>query len=224
MVIAGIYLAEEDDEDDAGGDLMAWASLYSSETGMWSMSTSINVDSVGDAGLPSLLARDAINFILENGERILKYRLVGGVLSVITAPPHHETNMIVTAVQDGELGATIVEGYRLHLWSWRETNPDGGIVEWARSKVIELDVMIPISIGDPLTTFDLAGFAEGINSIFISSNDDIFTVELKYSQITKMGKRTSDSPIFPFMSFYTPGKSLFLHIYVTQYLFRLLQN
>jgi hypothetical protein len=43
--------------------------------------TSIN------AGLPSLLARDAINFILENGERILKYRLVGGVLSVITAPP-----------------------------------------------------------------------------------------------------------------------------------------
>jgi hypothetical protein len=28
MVIAGIYLAEEDDEDDAGGDLMAWASLY----------------------------------------------------------------------------------------------------------------------------------------------------------------------------------------------------
>jgi hypothetical protein len=38
------------------------------------------------------------------------------------------------------------------------------------------------------------------------------------------GKRTSGRPIFPFMSFYTLGKVLFLHIYMTQYLFRLLQN
>nr|AVY91825.1 F-box domain [Saccharum hybrid cultivar SP80-3280] len=194
VVIAGIYDAEEEDDDDEGdadGGPVGWASLYSSETGVWSASTSINVDSFIDVVLPSLLIRDAIYFILENGEKILKYGMVGGVLSVINAPPQHEPNMIFATAQDGELGAATVEFYSLHLWSWRATDPDGGIGEWVRCRVIELDVMIPISIGDPLTMFDLAGFAEGTGSIFISANDDIFTVELKSGQITKTGKRTS---------------------------------
>jgi hypothetical protein len=93
--------------------------------------------------------------------------------------------MIFATAQDGELGATIVEFYSLHLWSWRVTDPDSGIGEWVRCRAIELDVMIPISIGDPLTTFDLAGFAEGTGSIFISANDDIFAVEIKSGQIIK---------------------------------------
>jgi hypothetical protein len=74
VVVAGIYHAEEEDDDDdddaeADGGPVAWASLYSSETGVWSASTSINVDSFIDVVLPSLLVRDAIYFILENGEK-----------------------------------------------------------------------------------------------------------------------------------------------------------
>ncbi|KAG0542435.1 hypothetical protein BDA96_02G103900 [Sorghum bicolor] len=207
VVFVGIYDAEEEDNDDEGvedGDPVGWASLYPSEIGVWSASTSISVDSFIDLVLPSLLTRDSIYFILENGEKILKYSLVGGVLSVVNAPPQHEPNMIFATAQDGDLGAATVEGYSLHLWSWRATDPVGGFGEWVRWRVIELDVMIPISIGDPSTTFDLAGFAESTGLIFIRANDDIFTVELKSGHITKKGKRTSDSPIFPFTSFYTP--------------------
>jgi hypothetical protein len=78
VVVAGIFHAEEEDDDDdaeADGGPVAWASLYSSETGVWSVSTSINVDSFIDVVLPSLLVRDAIYFILENGEKNPQERL-----------------------------------------------------------------------------------------------------------------------------------------------------
>lgn len=58
---------------------------------------------------------------------------------------------------------------------------DAGAREWARVRVIELDTMLPISMGDPSTEFDLAGIAQGASLISISANDDhhnIFIVEL----------------------------------------------
>ncbi|CAD6220423.1 unnamed protein product [Miscanthus lutarioriparius] len=90
----------------------------------------------------SLLVRDAIYFILENGEKSLKYGLLGGVLSVINAPPQHEPNMIFATAHDGELGAATVEFYSLHLWSWRATDPDDSIGEWTVAKFSLRDIVL----------------------------------------------------------------------------------
>lgn len=63
-------------------------------------------------------------FTLEEGQRILKYDLVGRVLSVIKPPPLHGGNMVLVTAEDGGLGTAGVKGYSLHLWSWR-IGPDG---------------------------------------------------------------------------------------------------
>jgi hypothetical protein len=204
VVIAGVSHGEDYDEDG-----VAWARVYSSETAAWGEATTLDVESFVDPALPSLVTAGAVYFMLGFGRRILKYDLAaGGALSVMKAPPPpqlEEPNIIFAAARDGELGAATVEGYHLHLWSW-----DAGVGEWARIRVIELDTMIPISIADPSTEFDLAGFAQGAGLIFISANDyhhSIFTVELKSGHITKTGKTRNYGKIFPLISFCTPGTS-----------------
>nr|TKV90026.1 hypothetical protein SEVIR_9G000800v2 [Setaria viridis] len=126
-------------------------------------------------------------FTLEEGQRILKYDLVGRVLSVIKPPPLHGGNMVLVTAEDGGLGTA------------------------AQGSVIKLDMMNSIAIGDPSTKLDIVGFAEGAGSIFINTNDGIFTVELKSGRVRKIGKRGDFCAIFPFISFDTTGTSL-LHI------------
>ncbi|CAL5034541.1 unnamed protein product [Urochloa decumbens] len=154
---------------------------------------------------PDLLAGDALYFTIEEGRRILKYEydMVEQELSVIKAPPVIAGNMALITAEGGGLGAAGVKGYSLHLWSWR-IGPDS-VGEWMPGRVIELDMMISIGIGDPTTKLNVIGFAEGAGSIFVNANDGIFTVEVKSGTVRKIiGKRGDFSSIFPFMSFYAP--------------------
>jgi hypothetical protein len=197
-----------DDEDGDNVDGVTCASVYSSETGEWSDDeVSIHLGAIlenREVIGRSLLAGDALYFTLEEGQRILKYDLVERVLSVMESPPLHIGNMVLVTAEDGGLGAAGVEKYGLHLWSWRRIGP-GGAGKWVQSRVIELDMMIPIAIGDPSTNLNVVGFEEGAGSVFISANDGIFTVELKSGRVRKIGKRGDFRTIFPFTSFYTPG-------------------
>ncbi|CAN6170682.1 unnamed protein product [Urochloa humidicola] len=198
-----VVFAGADSYDDGG---VAWARVYSSETDEWSSLVSANLGPVLDAGDVmgrSLLAGDAIYFTLEECRRILKYNLGEHVLSVIKPLPLLAGNMALVTAASGGLGAAGVKGYSLHLWSW-QIEPDS-IGEWVPGRVIELDMMISIGIGDPKTKLNLVGFAEGADSIFVNANDGVFTVELKSGTVRKIiGKRGNFSSIFPFMSFYTP--------------------
>ncbi|KAJ1254476.1 hypothetical protein BS78_K052000 [Paspalum vaginatum] len=196
------------DDDDEDGDGVAWASVYSSETAAWTASASAApLDSFIDGTVPSLLAGDALYFTFGYGEKILRYDLIGGALSVIAGPPLQEpasSSWLLATAEDGDLEAAAVEGYSLRLWSWRTDPDDGGVGEWVRGRAIELEAMISISIGDPSTWLDVVGFAEGVGSVFISANDVIFTVELKSGHIRKLGKKGDFIGfVFPFMSFYS---------------------
>ncbi|CAL5077957.1 unnamed protein product [Urochloa decumbens] len=194
------------DSDDEGG--VAWARVYSSVSDDWSSLVSVHLGPVLDAGDvmgKSLLAGDALYFTIEEGRRILKYEydMVEQELSVIKAPPVIAGNMALVTAEGGGLGAAGVKGYSLHLWSWR-IGPDS-IGEWVPDRVIELDKMISIGIGDPTTKLNVIGFAEGAGSIFINANDSIFIVEVKSGTVRKtIGKRGDFSIIFPFVSLYTP--------------------
>lgn len=68
--------------------------------------------------------------------------------------------------------------------------------------MIELDSMIPSGIiVDPMTNkFYVAGFVEGAGYVFISTNDSVFSVELKSGRISKIGSGRFGL-IFPFMRF-----------------------
>ncbi|WVZ61678.1 LOW QUALITY PROTEIN: hypothetical protein U9M48_011515 [Paspalum notatum var. saurae] len=202
VVFVGTDYGSDDEGDDEHGHGVAWASVYSSETGVWSASTSIDgIDSIIEF-MPSLLAGGALYFILGFGEYFLRYDLITGTLSVISSPPLDLLNMTLVTAEGGGLGVATVDGYSLHLWSWRIDSD--GVGEWMRGRVIGLDATVSITLGDPSTKLNAVGFAEGADSVFISASDGIFTVELKSGWVRKIRMGGDFRAVFPFMSFCIP--------------------
>ncbi|KAF8772922.1 hypothetical protein HU200_005320 [Digitaria exilis] len=117
FLVVSICIPYEEEEEQAVDFISAC--VYSSETGAWTSSPSIQFDAYIEER-PSLLARDALYFTLRQGRRILKYDLVGQGLLVIDAPDMFDgIEGIVVAAEDGGLGlAGLVYG-DLHLWSWQ---------------------------------------------------------------------------------------------------------
>ncbi|WVZ61648.1 hypothetical protein U9M48_011488 [Paspalum notatum var. saurae] len=164
-------------------------SIYSSETGAWSLPISFDLNCEYEIrAAPSLLAADALYFAAEYGVSILKYDLDRGVPLVISMPPIHRQDMRLITAEDGGLGVAAVE----------RAKPDDGIGEWVHNKVIKLDA-----------TITSAGIGNALALFFISANrtvyNAIFSVELPSGRIKKIGKKRTFGVIFPFMSFYTPG-------------------
>lgn len=197
--------ADPDDPD------FTWASLYSSETGVWTDPTVIHpgplmVDS-NDVMGPSLLAGGAVYCTLDlaNSRTVLRYDLGGGAaLSVMNMPPLFRTrrDTFLVTVEGGGLGfAAVEENYRLRLWSWNE----GVSALW---REIDLTMMIPFTIGGPTTELKVIGFAEMSRVIFVIANGVIVsTLELESGEISEVRVRgtLNSTTIFPFESFYTPG-------------------
>ncbi|CAD6265368.1 unnamed protein product [Miscanthus lutarioriparius] len=182
-------------------DTHMWASVYSSETGVWITSSSIQLD-VYIEERPSLLAGDALYFSAQQGKMILKYDLVGQSLgvNVINAPDMFEpTEGIVVTAEDDGLGLAGVKDGNLHLWSWQAGRH--GIAEWVQGRVIKLRKLFPIL--NPLASLDVIGFQEGTYTIFISIDMDVFAVMLRSEQVKKVGKTGSKYAMAPYVSFYT---------------------
>ncbi|RLN03528.1 uncharacterized protein C2845_PM13G18340 [Panicum miliaceum] len=189
VVVIGTY-----DEED-----LTCASIYSSATSAWTTSSSIQLYAYIEER-PSLLARDALYFSIQLGERILKYDFVGQGLQVIDAPDmFKQTGGIVVAAEDGGLGLAGLKDGNLHLWSW-QAGPHG-VAEWVQGRVIKLRTLLPTK---PLTSIDVIGFREGTDTIFISTDVGVFAVMPKSGQVNKVGKRGSYYAIAPYTSFYTP--------------------
>ncbi|EES15051.1 hypothetical protein BDA96_07G149700 [Sorghum bicolor] len=181
-------------------DTHIWASVYSSETGVWTMSFPIQLDAYIEER-PSLLAGDALYFSAQQGKMILMYDFIGHSLHVIDAPDMFEpTEGIVVTAEDGGLGLAGVKDGNLHLWSWK-AGPHG-IAEWVQGRVVKLRMLFPIL--NPLASLNVIGFQEGTDTIFISIDMDVFAVMLRSEQVKKVGKTGSKYAMAPYVSFYTP--------------------
>ncbi|TVU40704.1 hypothetical protein EJB05_14174, partial [Eragrostis curvula] len=182
-------------------DEFSWASEYSSETGVWSdsttadFSTSNKIRANATISRPSLFTGDAAYFILPRGNAILKYDLGGRGLSVIDVPDVYNKTGIVMTAEDGGLGYAGVKGYNLYLWSWK-ANAEGIRSVKGLKKLLSIPDMHRISP-------DVIGFVEGTDTIFVSTCLNIFTLKLKSGQIRKVGPRLGYGPVVPYMSFYT---------------------
>ncbi|TVU13441.1 hypothetical protein EJB05_40498, partial [Eragrostis curvula] len=178
-----------------------WVSIYSSETGAWSEITVVpHCGSCIGEHSPSVLTGDSLYFKFDFGESILKYNLTGRILSVINVPDLGQPEGIITTASDGGLGFACVNDNMLFLWSWN-AGPDGN-AGWVKDRVIDLSMLLPISI----CSYKVIGFAEGANTIFISTLVGVyFTINLKSGQVRKVCKGVYyDEDIVPFMGFYTP--------------------
>ncbi|TVU00358.1 hypothetical protein EJB05_54218, partial [Eragrostis curvula] len=188
-----VFVGSDDDE------AQTWASVYSSETGMWSALATLGLDYYVEMR-PSNLSGDALYFVLERGKGILKFDLGERTLSVINSPQVYEQRSIVMTAEDGELGFAGMEGKNLHLWSWEDGDAD--IAGWMLRRVIELDGLIPIR--NESVSPDVIGFVEGTHTIFISTDAGVFTLDLKSRKVKKVGKEGSYVAVLPYTSFYAP--------------------
>ncbi|TVU41798.1 hypothetical protein EJB05_15350, partial [Eragrostis curvula] len=182
-------------------DAPTWASVYSSETGAWSASSSIVIDSHIEAW-PSLRIGNSLYFMVAQGIFILRYDLAGTGFSVIDVPDEYEEMGTFVMVEDGRLGFVGVEDRSLHLWSWQEAGPDGS-AGWRQCRVIELTTLLPIS--DTTDSIEVVGYVEGTDTIFLSTNVGIFTLKIKSGQVKKVGESGPYSAIIPCTGFYLPG-------------------
>jgi hypothetical protein len=76
---------------------------------------------------------------------------------------------------------------------------------------MELETLLPRCI--PYKSYEVVGFAEGTNTIFINISTEIFTLDLKSKKVRKVGEREGDrlfDPILPYVRFYTPRYSSFI--------------
>ncbi|KAK3126239.1 hypothetical protein QOZ80_7AG0553640 [Eleusine coracana subsp. coracana] len=189
--------------------------VYSSETRTWSRV--ITDGTVGPPNCwvsmtgPNVLAESALHFAIDGGRRILSYDISKRSLSVSNTPWNRRMGKVdLITGEDGRLGVAGVEGYKLHLWSSCAISPDNNdnnVRIWKVGRIIELDMMLSIDIGVPMTTFHVVGFAEGANTIFICGSDGIYAVALESGHVRKVHKRTHFFGIVPYVSFCIPDIS-----------------
>ncbi|KAL6647731.1 hypothetical protein ACP70R_015168 [Stipagrostis hirtigluma subsp. patula] len=188
--------------------------VYSLEAGAWGPpinglvgQISSNYVMIGSV----LLAGDALHFALEDGHRVLTYHLDEGALSAVTTPSlsMRMGNMGLVATEGNRLGVAGVEGYFLHLWSWRD-RLDGGANagEWEHIRIIDLYMNLPVFVGGLAHKLHVVGFAEGTGTIFISTNDGVFTVEINSHWVRKVLERGYFYGVVPYVGFCTPGHAI----------------
>nr|XP_034579470.1 uncharacterized protein LOC117843028 [Setaria viridis] len=203
------------------------ASVYSSETGVWS--TLVTLDDGCEvyaqhmrdalADIPYIytpyvqprrctLIGDEVYFTIRRGNAIIKYNWASNCLSMINPPSHNVYRIALMVMEGSTLGFACIESSNLHLWS-RKVNSEGA-AEWVQLKAIKLETVIPIanSDDDPF----VAGFAEGVDVIFICSDVGLFTMDLKSGQVKKVAEHGVYFSVLPYMSFYTPDHGTLLSV------------
>lgn len=199
-----------------------FACVYSSETGTWSEPISAKRPTRDRISREhSALAGNALHFVFMESRNLLRYDLSKREMSVIELPyvdreeAPYGWRIELTNMEDGRLGFVRVEkDFGLCVWS-RDDQDKG----WVKRKVIEL-MEHPICISSYLEAPYLLGSADGVGVIFFAVNDnDVFTVDLRSSMVTKVyncGLRSSMvikeyscarriTMVVPYVNFYTPG-------------------
>ncbi|KAF8731395.1 hypothetical protein HU200_016455 [Digitaria exilis] len=188
--------------------------LYSSEAGTWSDNKPSSGWIHGDhvSWRRSALVENQLYFVSARNKRIIEYDLDTREISVIDLPAANSVcnNELLcpalvelTTMEDGRLGFTRVENFRLSLWS-RQVEGAG----WELSKVIDLGTFsVPHGQGHYCPY--LVGSAEGIGVVLLWVKGVLFTVDLRSKQMIKVyaGLYPSIGLVVPYLNFYTPGIS-----------------
>ncbi|KAL6647728.1 hypothetical protein ACP70R_015165 [Stipagrostis hirtigluma subsp. patula] len=146
-------------------------------------------------------------YFMSFGLMILKYDLTTQGISVIHLPTKIDPMKVVLTITEHDgLGFAGVQGSKLYLWS-KEDGPNEG-AEWAQSKIIELNTLLPANALS--TSPKVIGFADGVGVIVRWTDDEFFVVDPKTGQLMKPGEVEEGGSIchvVPYISLYTPFSS-----------------
>ncbi|KAK3124312.1 hypothetical protein QOZ80_7BG0584810 [Eleusine coracana subsp. coracana] len=182
-------------------DTAIWVSVYSSHNQAWTTSTAGHfgppITSASDVMGSSLLAGGGLHFNLNRGRRIVRYDLDGDVLSEIDPPPLPLDNIVLMAMEHGGLGAAAMVNYSVHIWSRGDNDA------WMIHQVISLDPLITMRMGNPETVQLVIGAAEMSGYLFVTTHNQIYSLDLKSGRLNKISDNGTYLTVFPYECFYT---------------------
>ncbi|KAF8731291.1 hypothetical protein HU200_016345 [Digitaria exilis] len=161
-----------------------------------------------DVGSRAAVIGDETSCTLRDSRAIIKYDGAKDCLSMINPPPHNAYGVSLMVMDNSSLGFVFIEGSSLHVWS-RKVNSEAP-AEWVQCQIIELEKIIPVV--DPCEAPFVVGSAEGVGSIFISTDAGLFTIELKSGRVRKVDDHGVYFSVLPYMNFCTPDRGRLLSL------------
>ncbi|CAN6213439.1 unnamed protein product [Urochloa humidicola] len=190
-----------------------YSCVYSSEDGAWSNRTYAPGDVLGphcevEMAMPTALVGRSLYFSDRISRGIIRFNVDTRELSAIPLLEDCLGNrtVLMTTEGGGRLGlVTVLRCSKLLLFSG-VPSPDGEVVGWEMSRVIELEKVIHVGALSPLNGRHVViGVADDIGVIFLRTDDGgIFTLDLNSGHVKKVYKDTKDTciyRIFPCVSF-----------------------
>jgi hypothetical protein len=195
----------------------AFASVYSSNTGLWGNLTttplfpgdSSDMPNSVEPDMPAVMIGDSLYWLVVGSSfGILEFDLGRRSPGMITMPVDETINnteirdMLLIMAEGGGLGLLILSGFSVQLWK-RKTNCDG-VASWVLGKSIALDKQLSINSEQSESPYIL-GFAEDNNLVLLWTSIGIFTVQLESLQFNKLFESKSWFRYFAFEAVYTAG-------------------
>jgi hypothetical protein len=183
---------------------VTFASVYSSETRSWSEMISIEEPNAIETTRGTAVVGDKVYFQCNHSQSILEYNIGEQELSVFVLPIDEEDDDLpdidLLGAEDGMLLFGTVVRPILYLWSM-EAGPNGA-EGWARHWIVELEPLLPPRA---LLSMSVAGFAEGLGVIFLSTMAGLYTIDISSGESKNVQRERIVGRVIPYMSFYTRG-------------------
>ncbi|KAL6650350.1 hypothetical protein ACP70R_009275 [Stipagrostis hirtigluma subsp. patula] len=197
-------------------DTQLYASLYQSETGVWRDLISASIAIPLELLVPSVLIGNSLYWLLLRYENhgnggILELDLDKQSLAVRYPFGAHTTRnscMWIVRMEDAGLGFAIASdlSYSIQLWE-RKTNSNDR-AGWMLQKTIELDKLLPPRSPEPTSRTFIHGYDEDGDVIFISTDLQVYMIQLKSLQFSNLSTTNFVSIYYPYRSLYASGRCI----------------
>ncbi|GJN12035.1 hypothetical protein PR202_ga30278 [Eleusine coracana subsp. coracana] len=200
-----VVLLRHDDVPEDDGDAQVFASVYESESGVWSSLISASITAPIWPRKASILAGNSLCWWLR-GHRssgILEFDLDTQSLAVIDilvdADVNSYSSFQILRMQGNRIGLAIVTDQSIQLWMRKEGS--GGVPRWMLQKTVQLDNLLSLPVES--TWLVIMGYDEDGHVIFIWTNIGVFMIQLGSLQFRNLFKTNIINNYHPYTCYYT---------------------
>jgi hypothetical protein len=194
---------------------VAFASVYSSETGIWShlISTTLPGTSIFFLSGRSTFIGNTLYCLLImspiDNTCILEFDLDAQRLDVIKRPPGapRQDNVLIIQAEDGGLGfaALITPIYHPCLQMWDRQVDSRGVATWVLRKTLELHKILGLESWIGMHKAFIMHYLQDVQAIFLRVESSVYMLQLESMQSKELFKSNNMSRYHPFASFYAEG-------------------
>ncbi|KAK1668583.1 hypothetical protein QYE76_056742 [Lolium multiflorum] len=208
-VVAIISDEHDDDLSDEDDDYkpVVLASVYSSETGMWSDLISTTIPGRGiNLSLRSTLVGNTLSWLV-NSPFMLEFDLETHILAVTRRPrgAHRGDKVQIIQAEDGGIGIAALFGSDPSLQMWDRKVDSQGLATWVLRKSLELQNILGLESRIEDGNSSILHYVEDGKAILLRVRSSVYMVRLESLQSKKLFKSSQKRIYRPFTSFLTEG-------------------